>query len=86
MKTKEDAAKVLLENGFSLDDVLNLLGNQQTVIYPYIPMPTVEPKPWWAEPWRITWGDVTTNGTGTYTTDKVQVYSMPSNITFTGEN
>ena len=77
MKTKEDAAKVLLENGFSLNDVLNLLGNQRTVIYPYIP--TIQPYFIPAIPWGVKPFWYTSAGT----TSAEITYNPPNTI---GEN
>lgn len=58
MKTREDAAKVLLDEGWTLDEIT-------AVLHP-APLPSVQPweirpYPWWGFP--ITWSGTTVNDT-----------------------
>ena len=65
MKTREDAAKVLLDEGWTLDEI--------TVVLHPAPLPSVQPweirpYPWWeipnTYPWQpITWSGTTVNDT-----------------------
>lgn len=71
MKTKEDAAKLLLEAGWTLEEVNEVLA--EPVKYPYIqpvPYPVPCPQPIWPSPYTPYWGQwtITCDDTSTFTT------------------
>jgi hypothetical protein len=53
MSKKTEAAKILLENGFSWEEINTLFGDNQINVYPApypVTYPVVVKSPWWAAP------------------------------------